>query len=121
MIGETGCCGYSMEDKGPNLFGLLTLSVPMLIVATMTWPIFYGLSLVVPKARRIRDFIQVVIRANLNLIHKKPFIPLYRCKIAGRFFSVSPKLSGMIYRNFNLTIFLMIWISVIFPVIVWFK
>ncbi|MGE0268516.1 MAG: hypothetical protein AB7S78_08695 [Candidatus Omnitrophota bacterium] len=121
MIGETGCCGYSMEDKGPNLFGLLTLSVPMLVASAVVLPFFYLFSFVVPTARRTKNFLMVVIRANLNLIHKKPFIPLYRCKIAGRFFSVSPKFSGMIYRNFNLTIFLMIWISVIFPVILWFK
>lgn len=121
MIGETGCCGFSMEEKGPNLFGLLTLAVPMLLAAVVAWPFLYIISGIAPATKRIKHLAQVIIRANLNLIHKKQFLPLYRCKLAGTMFGVSPQFSGIIYKNFNLTILLMIWIGIFFPIVVWLK
>jgi len=121
MIGETGCCGYSMEDKGPNLFGLLTLAVPMLLLAVVALPFLYTIGLVVPAVKRTNHLLLVIIRANLSLIHKKQFLPLYRCRLAGKLFTVSPQFSGIIYKNFNLTILLMIWISVFFPIVLWFN
>lgn len=121
MIGETGCCGYSMEDKGPNLFGLLTLAVPMLLLAVVVLPFLYIIGLVIPAVKRISHLVLVIIRANLSLIHKKQFLPLYRCRLAGKLFTVSPQFSGIIYKNFNLTILLMIWISVFFPIVLWFN
>lgn len=119
MIGETGCCGFSGGQKGPNLFGLLTLSVPMLAAALLVYPLLLVAGAVLPAAARRREQVKVIIRANMNLIHRKTFFPLFRCKIAGSVFRFSPRLSGLLYRSFNLTAFLLIWLVVLLPVLVW--
>lgn len=119
MIGDTGCCGFSGMSKGPNLIGLLTLSVPMLVMGFMAYPLLLMLGLALPAARRVRDQVKVIIRANFNLIHRKPFFPVWRCKLAGTLFRVSPRISGWMYRSFNLTAFLLIWLVLLLPVLIW--
>ena len=119
MIGDTGCCGFTQGQKGPNLFGLLTLSVPMLVVGLMVYPVLWLTGAVAPPAARWRDQAKVIIRANFNLIHQKAFFPLFRSKMAGSVFRVSPRLSGLLYRSFNLTAFVLIWLVVLLPLIAW--
>ena len=119
MIGDTGCCGFSGMSKGPNVFGLMTLSVPMLVAVAAVYPIILLLATVIPGMRTLRHQMRIIIRANYNLIHQKAFFPLFRCKVAGSVFGVSPRLSGFLYRSFNLTIFLLIWICILMPVWMW--
>ena len=121
MIGDTGCCGFSGIQKGPNLFGLLTLSVPMLVVCLAVYPLMFVLGAFNPAAARRRDQVRIIIRANFNLIHQKTFFPLFRCKMAGTVFRFSPRLSGWLYRSFNLAAFLLIWLCVLLPVLAWIK
>lgn len=115
MIGDTGCCGFAGVNKGPNLFGLLTLSVPMLVVSFLIYPVLWISGAIVPTIRKWRQQVAIIIRANYNLIHQKTFFPLFRCKIAGSMFRFSPRLSGLIYRTFNLTAFILIWLCVLLP------
>ncbi len=121
MIGDTGCCGFSGMNKGPNLFGLLTLSVPMLLTGLAVYPVLFVSGTIIPAAARWRDQVRVIVRANFNLIHRKTFFPLFRCKIAGTVFRFSPRLSGLLYRSFNLAAFLLIWLCVVLPVLAWVK
>lgn len=117
MIGDTGCCGFNGQDQGPNLVGILTFSMPMMVLGVLMYPVVFILGVFHRRMRQIKSQLGVIIRANLRLIHKKKFFPMFRCTVAGKLFKLSPWLSGIVYRSFNLTIFVMIWMCALVPVV----
>lgn len=121
MIGDTGCCGFNTHEKGPTVVGILTLSLPMLILCVAVYPFLFILGAIVSPVRRWREQVGVIIRANLRLIHQTKFVPLYRCRIAGGLFKFSPRASGWVYRHFNLTVFSVMWIGCLVPLVLIFK
>ncbi len=121
MIGDTGCCGFNTHEKGPTVVGVLTLSLPMLIVCVLVYPVLWLVGVLVSPVRRLCEQVGVIIRANTRLIHQTKFIPLYRCRLAGGLFKLSPRVSGWVYRHFNLTVFSVMWIALMIPIIVLFR
>lgn len=113
MAGDTGCCGYDFGEKRPNLFGLITFSAPMIILGGVAFSILLIASLVIPSLKKGKDRIFIVIKANLYLVHAASFHPKLRCKLAGRIFPYLPRLSGMVYRNFNLTLLVLAWMGLV--------
>jgi len=113
MVGDTGCCGYHYREKSPNLFGLLTLSMPMIILGCVVFLILFAISSMMPGLKRTNKKILIIIKANLHLIHGASFYPRLRCSLAGGMFSHSPRISGAVYRNFNLSLLVLLWIIII--------
>jgi len=117
MVGDTGCCGYNFKERGPNFFGLVTFSVPLIALGGIIFVMLLPLSWINRSLLKKREQIFIIIKANLYLIHTTPLYPKIRCKIAGRIFSRFPMFSGMIYRNFNFAIMISLWVGVIFPIV----
>lgn len=104
---KTGCCGASFEKNNISFVGLLTFSFPMLIISSAVWGIlkltpFYRLS--------EKSVLFVIIKSNLELIQKKSIMAKWKCLISARLFSFSPRLSGFLFKYFNLLLFLFLWI-----------
>lgn len=109
MAFETGCCGYHFRENEPNLFGLTTLSVPLIVLNILALVIIYPLSLIAPALRHLRQTLALIVRINARLIHQASLFPNARCRIAGYALPYSPPVSGAIYRNFNLITLLLLW------------
>ena len=117
MVGETGCCGYNFKEKAPNFFGLVTFSIPMIIMGCVFVMIILPVSLIYRPLNKISRQLYIIIKANLYLIHTAQFYPKTRCKLAGRIFCLFPRFSGMIYKNFNFAVMILLWVGVIFPIV----
>jgi len=118
MVGDTGCCGYNFKEKGPNFFGLVTFSIPVIISGCAMLVFLFPLGLIYRGLHKLKEQVLIIIKANLYLIHTRPFYPKIRCKLAGKIFPQFPKFSGIIYRNFNFAVMILLWAGVIFPIIV---
>ena len=113
MIGNTGCCGSGFRKEGVTLWGLATLSLPLALFSACILPLFFLLGLVNSRMRRLKEMLLIIIRANLALIHSTPLSPKARCVVSGKIFSISPKISGAIYRSFNFSLLFFLWVSFI--------
>ena len=103
---ETGCCGTNFETNHVSFLGLLTFSIPLLI---LTLPLL-TLSSIFNQKSHLRNILKTLFQSNLKLIEtKKIFSPL-KCKLAGQILRFSPKISGYVFRYFNLTILFFCWI-----------
>lgn len=102
---ETGCCGADFRYERVSLTGLLTFSVPVVLIAAPA----ALLAAVLPAGSRPRRFARVMLNANLELIHQAALAPSLRCALAGLLYGISPRLSGAAYRSFNLFILFLPW------------
>tara|TARA_Y100000031_G_C8129855_1_gene342357 strand:- start:253 stop:630 length:378 start_codon:yes stop_codon:yes gene_type:complete len=117
MFGETGCCGADFNTERTTVFGLMTLSVPLLALGCLALILVAPGCLVSAGVRRLAGRIIVINSANWKLIQSSPLIPRLRCSLAGIFFGFSPRFSGFIYRWFNLAVLMSLW-SVIIGVVI---
>lgn len=112
-MADTGCCGSNFRENSASILGLMTLSLPAIILSLFLIPILSLGGILNSNAKRLKLKVFVILKANLNLIHSAPLIAKTRCILAGKAFSYSPKFSGIIYRYFNLSLLILLWSGVI--------
>ena len=114
---DTGCCGFHFQEKGPNVFGLMTLSVPLLLLGGIVFPASALITALTGRFAKVRDAAVVIIKANVRLINKTPLLPKLRCSLSARFFPVSPRMAGLVYKSFNVVLLFAAWGIIIISVI----
>ncbi|MFH2203257.1 MAG: hypothetical protein ABIJ96_09105 [Elusimicrobiota bacterium] len=105
---ETGCCGADFRSERVTFTGLWTLSVPLIYLtapASALGPLL--------GRGRTRRFIDILLRANMDLIRRATLIPGLRCALAGALYPLSPRLSGFAYKHFNFTLLSLLWAVVL--------
>ena len=112
MAGETGCCGFHFQEKGPNMLGLMTLSYPLMLAGALTVPGFMVLSRINPAFKRMEKIVLVIIKANAQLIRSAAIYPKVRCSISAKIYAWSPKLSGAFYRHYNALVLSLLWLFI---------
>ncbi len=113
-MGDTGCCGAHFRKDVATFLGLMTFSIPAIILCAIALPIFWVMGGLYPSIQKIKGQILVILRANLRLIYAVPLYPRARCDWAGKVFSCSSMLSGAVYRLFNAAILICAWAGIIF-------
>lgn len=103
---ETGCCGTNLETNHVSFLGLLTFSIPLLI---LTLPLLTLSSLFNQKSH-LYNIIKTLFQSNLKLIETKKILSPTKCKLAGKSMHLSPRLSGYIFKYFNLAILFFCWL-----------
>ena len=116
MSFETGCCGYHFKENEPNLVGLITLSMPMIIIGNLLLFILIPLSKIIKPLKKICELIKLIVRINLRLIHMTPIVPKIRCKVAGYLLPHFARISGVAYKNFNFLLLLFLWAVFLLPI-----
>ena len=106
---ELECCGASFEKNHISFLGLLTLSFPLVLICSFLLIVLSPLKL----ASIQFNFIKVLLKSNLTLISKKALLPRLKCSLVAKALNISPQISGMVYKYFNFSLYLMIWISLI--------
>ncbi|PIK14142.1 MAG: hypothetical protein CES88_14260 [Halobacteriovorax sp. JY17] len=105
---ELECCGAEFEKNHISLIGLLTFSFPLLLICLflrfLLIPIYFF--------KRIK-ILDSLIKANLKLISQKNILSRYKCQLASSLFKVTPRASGFVFKYFNFSILLFIWIVLI--------
>ncbi len=110
MLTDTGCCGFNLSQEKTTLLGLMTLSMPLVVIGCIILPLFILSGRLSAGLNKIKKVITVLIKANFYLIYKAALLPKTRCSLAGKFFSYSPRVSGAIYRYFNIAVLTVLWI-----------
>ena len=116
MISDTGCCGFGLQEDNVTFLGLMTLSFPIIILCILLAIVFSVLGVVNRRIKRIAQQIVLILKANSNLIQTAALYPKLRCALAGKIFSFSPKISGFMYRYFNMGLLSLFWIIIVFCV-----
>jgi len=98
------CCGGGMQDRGVTLFGLLTLSLPLIGVLSLLAPLTWVLARASRPLARAHGVLTTVIAANLRLIREAQVAPMLKCRLSGRVMPYSPWLAGWMFRQFNLIV-----------------
>ncbi len=113
MTRDTGCCGAHFRKDVATFLGLMTFSMPLIVLCGMAVPIFFVMGKIHPPVQKIQKQILAILKANLRLIYAVPLHPKARCISAGRIFSCSPRFSGAVYRCFNIGILILAWLAII--------
>ncbi|KKU13893.1 MAG: hypothetical protein UX17_C0006G0007 [Parcubacteria group bacterium GW2011_GWC2_45_7] len=114
MTQDTGCCGAHFRKDIATFFGLMTFSMPVIVLCGIALPILFVMGKIHPPARKIQKQIFAILKANLRLIYAVPLHPKARCISAGRMFPYSSRFSGAVYRCFNFGILILAWLGIIF-------
>ncbi len=110
----TGCCGADFRNDKVTITGLWTLSVPLVYLSAPAAAL--GPILGEGGGRRL---FRVLLTANLDLIRQATLIPGLRCELAGKLYAVSPRLSGLAYRYFNLAVLTVPWACLAAAILLW--
>lgn len=106
---ETGCCGADFRNDKATFLGLMTLSMPMIFFSSLA----SGLLSPLPVLMRTKKISRALLASNLELVRLAALAPRLRCGLAGGLYPFSPRLSGALYRSFNLIAFSFIWACII--------
>lgn len=110
MFGDSGCCGFQLKKGEPTLLGAVTLSFPIIILGSILTVILTPFCMMSRNISKIRKQILLILQANVRLINNVSLCSKLRCMLAGKIFRHSPKLSGIIYKNFNSVILITIFL-----------
>lgn len=116
MAFDTGCCGYHFKENEPNLTGLITLSMPMIVCGSLILAILIPASAVIKPLKKTSKMIRLIVCINFRLIHATQIFPKIRCKVAGILLPYFARISGIVYKNFNFLCLLLLWITFLLPV-----
>lgn len=108
---ELECCGAEFEKSHISFIGLLTFSFPLLVLCVLIRIISYPITFFIDL-----KIIQSLINANLKLIKQKNMLSRYKCQMASFIFKISPRLSGIVFKYFNVSILCIFWFVFIFIV-----
>lgn len=108
---ELECCGAEFEKKHISLIGLLSLSLPLLLICLVLKILLLPLSFFLEMR-----IVNLLITANFKLIKQKNILSRYKCQLASSLFIISPRFSGFIFKYFNLSVLLLIWILFIMTI-----
>lgn len=114
MTRDTGCCGAHFRKDVATFLGLMTFSMPVIVLCGITLPMFFVMGKIHPSVQRIQKQTLAILKANLRLIYTVPLHPRARCISAGRIFPYSSRFSGVVYRCFNIGILVLAWLAIIF-------
>jgi hypothetical protein len=106
------CCGSNFETNSVSFVGLLTLSMPMILLSILMLPIILFISLL-PPFTKLKNQILIIIKANSSLIEKQTFFQNSRCNITAFLSKISITLSNKTYYYFNHIVLLTIWIFIL--------
>lgn len=101
---ETGCCGPHLNESEITFLGATTLSFPLLLLSL---PIFF-ISRIVSRTT-FAIFLKKLIVTLLKSISYVVLLPQLKCTLSGSLFKLSPRLSGFLYKNFNLATITLLW------------
>ena len=109
---KVDCCGSNFETNDISTLGLLTLSVPMIVIGTALNSILYIFSYS-SYVKKIRSSVTIIISANIKLIEKKDINPRLRCNFSNVTSTISVTVSRFLYRHFNFILLSLPWIVII--------
>ncbi len=98
---DTGCCGTNLRTNKISYIGYLTFAFPSLVVLSIIYPaLFLG-----PRSLRVK--VRVIITGLFNVSKKMVVFPKLKLGISTSLYPLSPSLSGLAFKTFNLfTVFL---------------
>lgn len=105
---DTGCCGTNLRTNKISFLGYLTFAFPSLIVLLLTYPFL----LLGPMA--FRQKVLVIISGLFNVSKKMILLPKLKLLISTALYHLSPQLSGMAYKGFNIFAVFICWSIFIF-------
>jgi hypothetical protein len=114
------CCGFNRDLNKITFLGILTLSLPLSILGSLVFLTLIIPANFIPSARKINERLRLILKADFYLINTTLNINS-RCAISGITFSRSPRLSGLIYKYFNIVILILIWFVIILFIRIIFK
>ncbi|MDP7322303.1 MAG: hypothetical protein QF441_16995 [Bacteriovoracaceae bacterium] len=103
---KTKCCGSDFRRDDIPFIGLLTLAFPLVVLTFFLRPISFFMRFLQKKKKTILD---VLYESNLNLIVQAMILPQLKCSLASLLYSISPKLSGGVFKLFNFFIIIIIY------------
>jgi hypothetical protein len=104
------CCGSSLQGKSISIAALFTLSFPLVLILTPVALALQLMSIGLPFLRGLSEFLRTVLKANLTLIREADVAPMMKCQMSGALIRRSPLLAGWAFKNFNLTVFVVIFL-----------
>ncbi|MBT3583802.1 MAG: hypothetical protein HN509_02755 [Halobacteriovoraceae bacterium] len=102
MDRTTECCGANLKTERISILGMLTLSLPLLAISLLLMPLSWPLQFL--GLKKLHQVNTIILRANMDLIQSSSILPNLKCNLSGRFYRISPWLSGFNFRYFNLII-----------------
>lgn len=117
MLGDSGCCGFNFKKDAATFLGLITFSFPLVILASIIALALFPFKKINKHIEKIRKKVVLFIKININLINSISTYPKMRCAVSGKLFSYSPRLSGILYQNFNFLLFILIFSILSLPFI----
>jgi len=117
MSGDSGCCGFHFKKDAATFLGLITFSFPLVILASIIALFLVPLGKISRHIERIKKQVVLFLKININLINSISTYPKIRCAVSGKLFSYSPRLSGILYQNFNFLLFILIFSILSLPFI----
>ena len=115
-LGSTGCCGEHVNSEKATFTGVLTLAFPLLLVLCAATIVTLPLRLF-RKGRRLHNGLGQLLMANTHLIHSCRMVPRARCAVSGKLYTLSPAVSGLTYRSFNMVLLIVIWAALLTTII----
>lgn len=102
------CCGISFQDSPTTLLNIAMLQVPTLCLLAVISVVLLPIRLVFRK--EATPFVLfTLLKAKHANIKNASLFPQLRCVLAGKVFSLSPRLSGLVFNGFNLAVFSTCW------------
>ena len=110
---DTGCCGANLKQDVISKWGVFSLSIPLFYIMLCFYIILWPFSLITSPLTNFSHKMKIIMMANWKLAQKVQFMPKLKCQISSYFYSFTPRLSGSIFKIFNISAFTFIWILLV--------
>lgn len=102
------CCGISFRDSPTTIVQSLLVKLPLVyclaLVELAAWPYRRLLG----QSGRT-TLLRSLLESQFSQIREAAVAPRLRCVLASRFYHLSPRLSGFIFRTFNFLLLSAVW------------
>ena len=107
------CCGSNLKTDQISSLGLMTFSIPALFLMIILFPLIQGFALFSQNAKRLKENFLTIFHANIKLIRKQSFFFRTKSIISAKLLNISPALSKVFSKNFNLALLMIPWVLLI--------
>ena len=110
---DTGCCGSGLKQNVISKWGVFSLAVPLfyisLFIFIFTWPI----GVLIRSLKKKNTLSKNIAIANWVVIQKVQFLSRLKCNLSGGLYQFFPRLSGQVFKVFNIFTFSCLWLVLI--------
>lgn len=103
------CCGSDFERKDISFIGMMTFSIPLMILILGALP-FLFLIKKLKSVSNLTNSLVIILRANKKLIENQNLMQGLRCSVTATTAKLSSSMSMLIYSYFNLVLLLCLWL-----------